>query len=190
MVHTEKFIQLLFLWSISVFSAQTRGGVWTPLLGGCVHQLPPLQGKAHILETATSWRSLGKQVLFSGSQSSHTHSLPIWIFHSGVTHMAFPWTPSNVFSIPALVFLNPNAEFQLWARQLSPDYFLCVYCQASFLVWVTMLCLCLSADKETSSPPSRATLGCLPFFPDPVSPAGPEIVTTTTMPHIILRSSL
>ena len=101
---------------------------------GSVHQPPQLQSKAHILETATSWRSLGKQVLFSGSQSSHTHSLPIWIFHSGVTHMAFPWTPFNVFSILVLVFLNPSAEFQLWARQLSPDYFLCVYCQASFLI--------------------------------------------------------
>ena len=48
--------------------------------------------------------------------------------------MAFPWTPFNIFSILVLVFLNPSAEFQLWARQPSPDYFLCVYRLASFLI--------------------------------------------------------
>lgn len=128
MVHMEKFIQPLFLCSISVFSAQTKGGVWTPLCWALYASSP------HFRARHTSRWSLGRQVLFSGSQSSHADYPPIGIFHSAVTHMAFPWTPSNVFSILVLVFLNPNAEFQLRAHQLSPDYFLCVCCRASSLI--------------------------------------------------------
>ena len=48
MVHMEKFIQPLFLWSISVFSAQTKGGVWTPLCWALYASSPPLHSKAHI----------------------------------------------------------------------------------------------------------------------------------------------
>ena len=55
MVHTENFVQLLFLWSISVFSAQTRGGVWTPLCGLCTPASPTSEqgthpGNSHLLE--------------------------------------------------------------------------------------------------------------------------------------------
>lgn len=72
-----------------------------------------------------------------------------------------------------LVFLNPNAELQLWARQLSPDYFLHV-CQASLLIGVTMLFLLYLLDKETIQPFSPATRGRLPFFPDPGSLLDPK----------------
>lgn len=80
-------------------------------------------------------RTWGKKhkFLVAEAHTFHADSLPSWAFCSGVTPVAFPWTPSKDFGILVLVFLNPNAEFQLWAHQLSPDYVLSV-CQASFLI--------------------------------------------------------
>lgn len=98
--------------------------------------------------------------LVAKAHTFHMDSFSNWAFCSGVTRIAFPWMPSNVFSILALVFLNPSAEFQLWAHQLSPDYFLCI-CQVSFLTWVTMLFLLYQlVNKQVSLPTSPPWAVC------------------------------
>lgn len=177
-------VQLLFLWCMSAFFAQTRGGVWASPCGALYTSIH-YTSKAHIPETATSWKNLGKQVQFPGSQSSHISlQLPPKV------DLLF-WSDSHCFSLDSFqCFQHPKPQCRIPTVGSSAFSRLFPLCLPGFFSDMSHNALpTLSADQETSQPPRPATLGCLPFSPDPVSPAGPEIVTTTTMPYIALQSS-
>lgn len=120
-----------------------------------VAQPSPSQSILHIPEASSpgrSWKSKYNS-LIAKAHTFPADSLPSWAFCSGVMSITFAWTPSNVFSTLVLMFLNPNAEFQQWAHQLSPDYFLSV-CQASSPIWLTMLFLLYLLVKKWVSLPA------------------------------------
>lgn len=107
--------------------------------------------------------------LVAKARASHAHSFPGRAFCSGATLRALPRTPSNVLSIPGLVFLNPaqNSNCAL-ISVLRTTFSTCarLFSDMSHSVFPT-----LSANKETSEPPCPTALGRLPFFPDPISPS-------------------
>lgn len=127
-------VWLPFIWHISVSFTQTRSAVWSSL-GRALDTSTHARAGDLSLKQLPLGRIWGNKCKFLvvKAHTFHADSLLSWAFCSGVTHIDFPWTPSNDFGILVLVFLNPNAEFQLWAHQLSPDYVLSA-CQASFLI--------------------------------------------------------
>lgn len=116
------------------------------------------------LRLGRTWENKYK---FPGAQA-HTFpadSLPSWAFCSGVTHVAFPLDSFQCFRRPGAHVSKPQCRIPTVGSSAFSR--LCSWCLPGIF-----------SDRSHNA-----------FLPRSKLPAGPEMVTITTVPHIALQSS-